>query len=1363
MIFLKTIRLAAIMSMVLLFMACGIAAGAPVNSQGMPQKAYNHEDMRPNGELEVYLLESSQWTKVGNLPFDKYLREGEKDLGGFLPAGDPVKVRLVQKGGGSAHLDSVFLGDAPPLTVNGGEGFPLDKLSKKDFDVINVGSGGIELEFPAAGEGASLAVTARIEGLVISKVPFQFPLSNLYEEMDEHAVFYRYEMDSNRAGIAVDENIAEVSGRDPFFKEYVYPGSGHPPGLIYCWVMNDSENLYVTLDTTPDNTMDGDKDYAKVYVKTATGLKEFKVSVPETRWGRPGFTYTDKVDYQHKVYEFAIPLEEIGKSSSDVGSEILLAFSAYGTMSPGNYYPALGYDPGSNSYLAVYQNTASGSIRGQLVDSEGILSGSDFFVSDDQGIYPSVAQGVYGVDNVYLVVWEDSATIYGKMLFAATGTPVGGTITISDSPDANSGPVVAYDGENQVYLVAWEDWRDGNGDIYAQVVNADGSLEGVNFPVSSTADIQRGPSVACYSGIGSNKFLVAWEDLRSGNSDIYAQLVNADRSLDGGNFSVSSDVNDQSVPSVACDNDSGNFLVVWEDYRNELISDADIYAQLVTVDGSPDGGNYPVSNAPGYQNDPSVSYDGTSGRFLAAWEDTRNGPDNIFVQLLNASGGSLAGNDFAVFVNDEYQRDPTVANNSTDSQFMVAYHTQDEENNYVIAFSRVFALDSEAVATDEAGLTFNMIANNNSAPDNISSDLNLITTGQCGSTIAWASSDEDLIGIDGQVTQPSDLPDQTVTLTATISRGSASATVVFDLTVIAITSDGTTTGMVSLHSDGTQGNDSSLEASISADGRYVAFYSYASNLVSDDTNGSTMDVFVHDRQSGTTTRASVSSTGVQGNSGSRCPYISPDGRYVAFTSGASNLVPGDTNGEEDVFLRDRDADEDGIFDEVGAATTERISVSGAGVQAAPGSWNYYPTVSYGGRYVAFRSDAANLVENDTNGIADIFVRDRQTGSTTRVSVSSTGVESDSDCYNPVISSNGRYVAFTTGAATLVPSITDFGIYIHDLQTGQTVWAGVPETSDPALSSDGRYVAFDSGNASLVGGDTNGVGDIFVLDRDKDVDGTFDEAGETSLERVSVSSFGAQANANCFWPTISGDGRYVAFYTEASTLVPGDGNGALDVFVHDRAAGTTRRMSVSSFGNPGSEDSFEPRISAGERYVAYASDATNLVAGDTNGDVDIFVSNWQEDPIDITTPSWTGGSLTASEITADSLKLTWTDSATDNVAVTGYKIYRDGTPLDGAVVDINTRSANITGLSAGTQYTFKVEAGDAAGNWSTDGPSVIFTTAGGAGAVPEVLSKTPDGAMTYTVTIPVGAVNSTDGVPLAEEYIFTFTVQEPDEQ
>lgn len=341
------------------------------------------------------------------------------------------------------------------------------------------------------------------------------------------------------------------------------------------------------------------------------------------------------------------------------------------------------------------------------------------------------------------------------------------------------------------------------------------------------------------------------------------------------------------------------------------------------------------------------------------------------------------------------------------------------------------------------------------------------------------------------------------------------------------------TTRVSVSSAGAEGNGNGYSTSTSADGRFVAFVSNASNLIGGDTNG-LPDVFVRDRRAGSTRRVSVSSAGAQGNGNSFSPSISADGRFVAFYSSASNLVGGDTNGSYDVFVRDRQT-----------GKTRRVSVSSAGSQGDGRS--SAPSISANGRLVAFESLASNLVGGDTNGSSDVFVRDRRTDTTRRISVSSAAVQGD-------------------GASV-----------------------------DPSISPDGRLVAFGSLASNLVGGDTNGSSDVFVRDR---------QTGKT--RQVSVSSAGTGGNGQSHAPSISFDGRFVAFYSDASNLVGADANGTFDVFVRDRQTGRTRRVSVSSTGVEGDGVSTSPSISADGRFVSFDSLASNLVGGDTNGAYDVFV-------------------------------------------------------------------------------------------------------------------------------------------------------------
>ncbi len=283
-------------------------------------------------------------------------------------------------------------------------------------------------------------------------------------------------------------------------------------------------------------------------------------------------------------------------------------------------------------------------------------------------------------------------------------------------------------------------------------------------------------------------------------------------------------------------------------------------------------------------------------------------------------------------------------------------------------------------------------------------------------------------------------------------------------------------------SGGTQGNGGSFDAAISADGRFVAFGSSATNLVVNDSNAR-QDIFVHDRTTGQTSRVSVGfSGGTQGNGSSFRPAISADGRFVAFESDATNLVPGDSNARRDVFVHDRTTGE-----------TSRVSVGfSGGVQG--NNHSSRPAISADGRFVAFESSATNLVPNDSNARLDIFVHDRTTGQTSRVSVGfSGGVQGNGNSFNPAISADGRFVAFGSSATNLVPNDSNASsdIFVHDRETGQTRRVSVSSggvqgnggsSLRPALSADGQFVAFDSSATNLVPGDSNARLDIFVRDR-----------------------------------------------------------------------------------------------------------------------------------------------------------------------------------------------------------------------------------------------------------------------------------------
>jgi len=404
--------------------------------------------------------------------------------------------------------------------------------------------------------------------------------------------------------------------------------------------------------------------------------------------------------------------------------------------------------------------------------------------------------------------------------------------------------------------------------------------------------------------------------------------------------------------------------------------------------------------------------------------------------------------------------------------------------------------------------------------------------------------------------------------------------------------DGPTVERVSVASDGTQG--SGIATGVSAGGRFVVFHSAAS-LVPGDAAGRDLDVFVRDRMRGTTEMVSVSTSGAEGDANSWPGDISANGRYVAFTSDAGNLVPHDTNDARDVFVRDRVAQR-----------TFRASVSSAGTQTETLGHSWSPSISANGRFVAFVSGSHRLVRGDRNNFDDVFVRDLVARTTRTVSVSSAGRVANQGSTWPKISAKGRFVAFSSSASNLVAADTNRGmdVFVRDRVARTTRMISVrpngsqvrKQSHANAISATGRFVVLQS-RADLAGsGDTDQLSDVFVYDR---------RAGRS--RRVSVSSTEEAGNLSAHGGSISADGRYVVFWSNSSNLVSPDVNGGPDAFVRDRATGTTRLVDQNSLGEqPNDARMGNPFLSADGRFVVLTTSADNMVPDDTNFAYDAFV-------------------------------------------------------------------------------------------------------------------------------------------------------------
>jgi Tol biopolymer transport system component len=383
------------------------------------------------------------------------------------------------------------------------------------------------------------------------------------------------------------------------------------------------------------------------------------------------------------------------------------------------------------------------------------------------------------------------------------------------------------------------------------------------------------------------------------------------------------------------------------------------------------------------------------------------------------------------------------------------------------------------------------------------------------------------------------------------------------------------TERVSVTSSGAQSNGPSTSPALSAGGRFVAFVSEANNLVRGDTNH-LPDIFVHDRLSHTTERVNISKDGRQANGETFEPSISGDGRFVAFYSLATNLVSGDTNGSPDVFVHDRQN-----------RVTKRISVSSDGI---PGNGTS-AAISSNGRFVVF-SSSASMVPGDMNQTPDIYIHDLQTGSTERVS--SAGDPEPypnpyNDPWNPIVSPDGHFVVFSSAFWPIA------GLVVRDRLAGilVPVQPTCPQELNwdcswlraKSITADGRYVAFYN--------EIGGLG-VYIYDRMARI-----------TENLAVTLDGTWEFNKSGFVSGSSDMRFVAFHSWSSSLVFGDTNNHTDVFVRDRLTRKTALVSLSDSGNQGNGDSTSPSISANGRYVAFVSDADDLVSSDTNQEPDIF--------------------------------------------------------------------------------------------------------------------------------------------------------------
>lgn len=417
---------------------------------------------------------------------------------------------------------------------------------------------------------------------------------------------------------------------------------------------------------------------------------------------------------------------------------------------------------------------------------------------------------------------------------------------------------------------------------------------------------------------------------------------------------------------------------------------------------------------------------------------------------------------------------------------------------------------------------------------------------------------------------------------------------------ILISREGASTG-------GEAGGESSLRPAVSSSGRYVAFASGSNDFSTADVDTVT-NIFVRDVQNQTTrlvSRQSTSSGGLGATDHSDNPSISADGRYIAFESDADNLAGAADPDHKNVFVRDM------VNGTTKLASRRSSSSGGAGADAPSG----LPAISGNGRHVAFESEADNLAGAADPDETNVFVRDTVNGTTKLVSreSSSTGGEgAEDDSQFASVSNSGRYVAFDSRADNLSTADDDSrNVFVRDMQSSSTSLVsrqsasrggagGNDESLAPSISSDGRYVSFESIANNLSDGDDDGFRNIFVRDR---------TAQTTRLvSRRSSSEGSAGADASSFDSSISSDGRYVSFESDANNLSEIANPTFTNIFWRDTRENDTRlvsRQDEEDGGMPADGDCFDPSTSGNGRYVSFFAGAINLSPIDGVSTADVF--------------------------------------------------------------------------------------------------------------------------------------------------------------
>jgi len=581
---------------------------------------------------------------------------------------------------------------------------------------------------------------------------------------------------------------------------------------------------------------------------------------------------------------------------------------------------------------------------------------------------------------------------------------------------------------------------------------------------------------------------------------------------------------------------------------------------------------------------------------------TLNGSATVtIVEGLNytdAGATATDSEDDDIVITANIQNNSTVVNTAVPGTYIVAYDVWDSGNLRATQITRIvtvapnntptLSLDGDSVVNVVVGETY--IDAGASATDVEDDDATLTSN----------------IVVNGLPSDTSTPATYIVTYDVTDSSGFAATQIT--RTVVVNNPAGWAHKLVSKNSVGNPANQWSIEGAISADGRYVVFSSDATDIVVPDTNGFT-DIFLQDVQTGTTIKINNGLSGAEANGLSDTVDISADGLFVVFESEASNLIANDINGVKDVF----------VYDVTTTAIT-RVNQSTTGTAANQGAWSGSTSISDNGQYIVFNSHATNLVANDTNGMQDVFRHDRSTGETIRISVSTAGVEGNETTYVQDISPDGQQVVFWSRASNLVAADTNdvADVFLKDLQTGEVTLISVDSNEQQAvgpdlnlsyrgaISDDGQFVVFTSTATNLVPNDTNGGpnaydgADVFVRDL---------IAGTTTLISANLSGVVESSGSSSVNNIFSGNGRFAPFFTNAQNLTTDttNPNNFYIAYLRDLSLSQTELVSKPrpAYINSGHA---QPRaISDDGSVLLYGSNDPTIVANDANGTWDLFLA------------------------------------------------------------------------------------------------------------------------------------------------------------